>query len=489
MSRLCLPTASSLLLVALGGALTVGCGPVVDSAPAHSLLSSVDLISPGEPPSEVRWAGWRGAQFNGVAPDSNVPIEWSAIAGIRWKVPVPGSGHSSPVVWGERVFLTSLIETERGGQLAVLCFDRKTGELLWQDEVGPPQGASHRKNGHASATPAIDAQRVVVSFGSCGLFCYSHDGRRLWHTPMADLAHEWGAASSPVLYQRSVIQLCDSAGDSHLAAFELATGREIWRTQRDSYGSWSTPVLVDDVKVGDETRSELIVNGTGSASGASGFVIAYDPATGNELWRAGGTTDIPCPTLMVGDGIVVSTSGGNGPLLAIRPGGQGDVSQTHIPWRHPSGGPYVPTGVVYGARLYTVADAGIVRCYDLADGKVLWKKRLRGTFSASLIAAADRLYAVSEQGNVYVFAAADRYQPLAVNPMNEPCFATPAIAAGEILLRTDSSLVCVAEQTADDTVDVQPPAPPAAETAAQPTGSPSDVPLDEPKRTPAKGSS
>jgi hypothetical protein len=442
--------------------LHVGCRAVNEPAAPMPLVAAVDVSSTSD--SVVRWPGWRGASHHGVADDPRVAVRWTTDEGVRWKCDVPGKGNSSPVVWHDRVLLTSLVESGEGQQLAVLCFDRASGSLLWQTNLCSPAGAAHNRNGHASATPAVDDRRVFVSFGERGLYCLSHAGEQLWHAPLESAAHEWGSAASPVLHQNLVIQLVDGRRDSCLAAFDRATGREVWRTPRDSAGCWSTPVLVtaavnniavNDIAVNDiaakgaastagVTRDELIVNGTGTGNGSRGFVIAYDPATGRELWRVRGTTDIACPTIIAGDGLLFSTSGNNGPVLAIRPGGSGDVTRSHVAWRHADGGPYVPTGVAHGGRLFTISDTGMLRCYNSATGGELWKRRLRGAFTASLIAAAGKIYAVSDQGAVHVLAAADSFQPLAVNPMSEPCFATPAIADGEILLRTDGKLYCIA---------------------------------------------
>jgi outer membrane protein assembly factor BamB len=325
----------------------------------------------------------------------------------------------------------------------VHCIRRTDGSLMWQQSVGSPVGATHSRNRHASATPAVDAQRVFVAFGGLGLFCFNHEGEQLWRVPLPSAEHEWGSASSPVLYRNLVIQLCDGRRDSFLAAYEKSSGDEVWRAPRQSTGCWSTPVLVVAGE-GDSSREELIVNGTGGSNSSRGKVIAYDPQTGAELWHVRGTTDIPCPTIIAGDGLVFSTSGGNGPVLAIKPGGEGDVTRTHVAWRRAAGGPYVPTGVACDGRLYTIADSGTFRCYNAADGAEIWKRRLRGTFSASLIAAEGRIYAFSEQGFVHVLAAGDEYRPLAMNQMHEPCFATPAIVDGEILLRTERSLFCIA---------------------------------------------
>jgi len=397
---------------------------------------------PEAPRDPVGWPGWRGPNASGIAPGGCRAVRFSPAAGVRWKVEVPGRGNSSPVVWDDRVFLTSALPDQDPPALAVLCYRRSDGRLLWRAEVGRAFGRTHAKNGYASSTVATDGQRVYSFFGSTGLFCHDLAGAELWHAELGNLDHQWGTAASPVLHGNLVIQLCDAENDASIAAFDKSSGRRVWRTSRASYGCWTTPVLVR-AKVGAKDRTELIVNGTSSKVPEERLVIAYDPDHGRELWRVRGTTELVTPTTLVGDGLVYSTSGRNGPILAIRPGGSGDVTDSHVAWKLDRGGPYIPTGIVYGQRLYVLNDAGVVTCYDPAGGEVIWKGRLRGTFSASLVAADDHIYAVDERGTVYVLAAGDHFEIVAENDMQGRVFATPAIAGGELFLRTESHLYCI----------------------------------------------
>lgn len=412
-----------------------------------------------------QWPGWRGGAIaQGVVSGPPPAVRWSLMEGIRWQVPVPGIGNSSPVVWDERIYLTSVEGTGANAQVVALCFDRETGLLLWRQTLGRPAGRTHAKNGYASATMATDGQRVYAFAGDQGLYCFDREGTFLWQRRPAEVDQKWGHAASPILYGDLVVQLCDSETQSALVAYDKRTGELRWRTPRVSSGSWSTPALVEGMTP-KGPRWELVVSGTGSLAGAKGYVIAYDPESGREYWRVRGTTDITVPTAIVGEGLIVSSSGGNGPILAIEPGGTGDVSHSHVRWQRARGGPYVPTGVLHNGLLFIVTDRGIAGCYDPADGNPIWTERLGQAFSASLIAADGRLYAVSESGNVFVLAADRRFQLLAINDLEEVCTATPAVSRGELFLRTAAHLVCVAAPTTDELPPSEAPTP--AESAEQ----------------------
>jgi outer membrane protein assembly factor BamB len=390
----------------------------------------------------IGWPGWRGPNASGIASTSCSALHFSPEAGVRWRVEVPGRGSSSAVVGDDFVFLTTALPGDEPPRLAVLCYRRTDGQLLWQAEAGRAAGRTHAKNGYASATVATDGQRVYSFFGSTGLFCHDLAGKQIWRAELGNLDHQWGTAASTVIHRNLVIQLCDAENDSYVAAFDKTSGQRVWRTPRPSYGCWTTPVVVE-VDAGYDKRSELIVNGTSSKEADGRLVIAYDPDDGRELWRVRGTTELVTPTILVGDGLVYSTSGRNGPIMAIRPGGSGDVTETHVAWRRDRGGPYIPTGLFCRNRLYILNDAGVLTCYDAATGDEVWKGRLRGTFTASLVAADDRIYAVDERGVVYVIAA-DQFKILAQNDMQGRVLATPAIAGGDLFLRTESYLYCIA---------------------------------------------
>ncbi len=425
----------SLGAAVLCAGLMAGCRPSYEATEdAQPLpLAIEDVRETGE--ALDRWPMWRGPNASGVAPGGSPPIDFGPDRGVRWKSAVPGSGSSSPVVWQDRILLTTVLEGADPPPLAVLCFDRADGRLLWQTEVGAAQGRTHSKNGYASASAATDGERIVTFFGATGLFCHDMEGRELWRADLGPLAHVWGLASSPVLLGDSVIQLCDNDHDSYLAAFDKHTGRELWRTARSSRGCWSTPLPVQVTRDGI-LRIELIVNG-GSVDRS---VTAYDPDDGRELWRVDGTTQLVTPTPVESGGLVFCASGRNGPILAIRPGELDHSAAPRVAWQHTRGGPYIPTPVAYRNRLFAVTDIGQLTCYNAGNGEQIWSQRLRGNFTASPVAADGRIYLVDERGVMRVVAAADRFELLAENPLGEGCLATPAVAGGDLIVRTQSML-------------------------------------------------
>ena len=433
-------------------ATSVGCGQQIERSSIATALPEATHDAAETSEANLNWPGWRGVNTSGISASRHLPTSWTTTKNIRWKQPVPGKGNSSPVVWGNHVLVTSAMEGAQSVELSIYAFDRQTGAPQWHSEPVHGSGGTHNKNGYASASVTTDGILVYAFFGSGGLLAVDLEtGKERWRKDLGPLEHQWGSASSPVLVGNLIVQLCDAAADSSIQAFDKITGQRIWRTPRTSTGSWSTPVLVEATDAAGQKRWELVVNGTGVDGGDGGAVIAYDPANGHELWRVVGTTEVVCPTAIVGGDLVVSTSGRNGPIIAIRPGGHGDVTGGHVDvahsnvvWKISKGGAYVPTGIAYRNRLYTIADGGILTCYNLGSGDEIWRNRLRGTFSASLIAANGNLYATSEYGVVYVVPAGDTFQPpIAENDMEERMTATPAAAGDDLFLRTESQLYCV----------------------------------------------
>jgi len=410
-------------------------------------------ISHKEADLAAHWSQWRGGPAHGVNANANPPILCDPVSGVRWSCDLE-AGNSSPVVWDNDLYFTS--ETPHGNSvtLTVNCIDREAGEIRWQQEVGVAVDSSHRKNGHASATMAVDNERVYAQFGSLGLFCFHRTGALLWKHSFPQWKQQWGSASSPLLIDDIVVQLCDGEEESAIIALNKFSGDELWRVKRDSDGSWTTPVFMET-----PSGPQIIVNGTGSSDGSAGYVIAYNPTDGEELWRRQASNDTPCPTAIVGQNVVVCSSGGNGPVSAFGWNDSTNVEPETL-WEFPSGGPYVPTGVICHDRLFLIDDAGKLACRDLASGELVWSKRLRGAFSASLIAAQDRIYATSEQGVIYVFRAkTDRFELLSANRLDVPIYATPAPVEDTLIVRTGEQVLCFESmskltETAEDSKSV-----------------------------------
>jgi outer membrane protein assembly factor BamB len=421
----------------------------------------------------ANWPQFRGPDATGVADGQDPPLVWDAKEGtnVLWKTPIPGLGHSCPVIWGDRVFLTTAVggntdlktgnygdpsSVKDDSKLAfqVLCLDRLTGKILWTRTAfeGAPKIKRHLKGSHANCTPATDGKRLVACFGSEGLYCYDFDGKLLWARDLGTLdssfaleqQYEWGFAASPVLHDGRVILQCDLSKDSFVAAYALADGARLWTTPRDEIPSWSSPVVWRTAK-----RVEIVTN-------ASQFARGYDPATGKELWRLDKKSEatVPTPVLTPELAFVVSGNRPIQPLFAIRPGAAGDISlkagesgNAAVAWGKLRGGPYMPTPIAYQKYLYTIGNSGMVTCYEAASGKEVYKERVGGTsYTASPVAADGRLYFTSEQGEVRVVRAGPEFELLAVNKMGETCMATPAICGGALFVRTKDALVAVARK-------------------------------------------
>jgi outer membrane protein assembly factor BamB len=402
--------------------------------------------------ADAAWPRWRGPHGNAVSSESGLPVAWDRERNIAWRTGIPGEGSSSPIVHGDRVFVTS--SREYGTRRLTHCLSATDGQVLWTRELADenPEITS-ALTGHAAATPATDGQRVVAFFGNAGLVAYDFAGRLLWHRDFGEFDSELGLASSPVFYGDTVVQLCDHDGkwystfDSFLIAVDAATGETRWRTERRGLErSWSTPIVIplpDNAENESHhdrlPRHELVV-------AAQDELRAYDPQRGDLLWRVTGLTGWVTPSPVFAEGLIFATSGKNGPVLAVRPGGRGDVGSTHVAWKEPQGGPYVCSPLAYRGRLYVVNEAGVLSCRSLRDGRLLYRQRLNGKFTASPVAAAGRLYLVNEDGTTYVVAAEDAFQLVATNRLDEFTLASPAIANGRIYIRTEHKLWCIAAE-------------------------------------------
>jgi outer membrane protein assembly factor BamB len=423
----------------------------------------------------VTWPSFRGVDARGISEGYALPSAWNGEEGknIRWKTRIPGLGHSSPTVWGDRVWITTAISGKEDAALkpglygditpvqddtehrwVVYCLDRQTGRVLWERTAhrGVPKIRRHPKATQANCTVATDGKRVIAFFGSEGLYCYNPAGELLWQRDLGLLdagyfavpAAQWGFASSPVIHGDTVIVQCDVQKDGFVAALRLADGTDLWRTPRADVPTWSTPTVHRE---GD--RTQVICNGFRHIGG-------YDARTGQELWRLRGGGDIPVPTPVVNGGLIFITSahGRMAPIYAVRTDAAGDISLAEgeesnagVAWSRPRDGGYMQTPLVYGDQLYVCRDNGILFCYEAKTGKLLYQERLgTGTtgFTASPVAAEGNLYLTAEDGEVHVVKAGPEFQRVATNPLGEVCLATPAIARGMLLFRTRDHLLAVA---------------------------------------------
>lgn len=424
------------------------------------------------------WPSFRGMFATGVADGQNPPTSWNAekSLNIKWKTPIPGMAHSSPVIWGNRVFITTAVTSDTSAKLRVGLYgdvapdkdvskhtwkvyglDKKSGKIIWERTAheGVPKVKRHTKATQANSTPATDGKHLVVLFGAEGLYCYDLDGKLLWKKDIGmldggwfyDPDYQWGHGSSPIIYKNLVIVQCDIQKDSFIAAYNIKDGKQVWLTSRDEIPSWGTPTIHEG-----KARAELITNGTK-------LILGYDPLTGKELWRLSGNSEVTTPTPFVAHDLIFVTSGYRPiqPIYAIRTGAIGDISlkdkaesNEHIVWSKMRGGPYMPTPIVYGDYLYTCANNGAVTCYNAKTGEQIYRNRLGGqgsgyAFTASPIAADDKIYFTSEDGEIFVVKAGPQYELISTNSMGEVCMATPAISDGLIFVRTQGHVFGIGE--------------------------------------------
>ena len=397
----------------------------------------------------MRAAGRNGAAATGREsrrPEAR-PSTSAIRKGIVGRRRCPGSGNSSPVVWDDAVLLTTELADADPPTAGACCVSiAATGGCCGRPTPGRPADEPTPRTATPRPAWPPTANASSPSSAALGLFCYDFSGKPQWHVDFGQMDHMWGPASSPVLYGETVIQLCDYEGDSFIAAFDKADGPAGVADAPRQPGKLEHAGL----RRGRSRRPATHRDDRSRRQRACTQVIAYDPANGQELWRVGDTTDLVTPLPLVCNGLVYCASGRNGPILAIRPGGSGDVTATHVVWKTSRGGPYIPSGVCYRNRLYLIGDGGPLCCYDPGDGRLVWQTRLGGPFTSSLIAADGRIYAINERGTVYVFAAGDSFELLATNQMHSPCLATPAVADGELFLRTKTDLYCFPEASKEE---------------------------------------
>jgi outer membrane protein assembly factor BamB len=411
-----------------------GGGPLVSEPNASPPQVEVALTS-------TDWPVWRGPQRNGTSGDAAAILQWGRDQNVLWRVDVPGQGHSSPIVTGDHVYLTTAIEEQQ--QQWVIAYRRDTGEEVWRALVH--QGKlpkKHGKNSHASASAAWDGKRVYVLFihdDSLFATALNPDGTIVWQEKVGSFQSEHGYGSSPALYNGRLYVNGDSLKDCFIAAVDTETGKVVWRTDRKTtgrHGSYATPVVATLAG-----KPQVILSGMGSTD-------AYDPETGALLWTVTGPAEVTACTVAYDD-MKVYSSGGypEKELLAIRADGRGDVTRSHIVWRTAKAVTYVPSPLYHQGRLYVVTDTGVAAALDSETGNILWQQRLQGDFSASPVLVGNFIYVSSEQGKTYVFRASDKFELVAVNDLKEPIFATLAVCGGRIYLRTAKALYCLGAET------------------------------------------
>ena len=433
---------------------------------AASLVVSLALTA-----HATNWPQFRGRDASGVAAGASAPpVSWSLepAKGVGWRAAVPGLAHSSPIVWGDRVYLTTAVAAEgRPGVVVgdvsksgidpardtgrhtwrLMALDAQSGKVVWDTVAheGVPRMKRHVKASHASATPATDGRFIVALMGSEGLFAFDMNGNQKWRADLGvldvglvdDPTMQWGPASSPVIFGDMVIVQNDRHRDSFLAAYDLASGRQLWQSKHEDYPSWATPAIV---RAGG--RTQIVTN-------AGQFIRGFDPKTGRELWRlSDNRTQVKVPSPIVAGDLVIVTGGyppGGRPIYAIRPDGTGELTEKALAWKTDRGAPYTGTPILYQGILYALTDNGILSAYEPKTGERIYQQRVAGGagFSASPVAANGRLYLASEDGDVHVVKAGRAYELLASNRMGEPLMATPAISGNTMFIRTLTSLVAV----------------------------------------------
>ncbi len=383
------------------------------------------------------WPAWRGPDGNGVSPDKNIPEKWSATENIRWKAPLLGVGVGTPVVIGQRVFVTAS-DGRRNDRLHALCFDADTGKELWHARFfgsAIPE-SEYSAGGMAAPSPASDGKRLFALFGTADLVCLDFDGKPIWIRSLGDengaFRNRWGMSSSPLVIGDMVIVQVDHWGQSYLLAVDAATGKTRWKTNRDANVNWTSPVLAN-VK----GKPQIIACGTH-------LVKSYNASDGKELWTVKGLQQQCIPTPIVAGGFVYAVSGRKGNSLKIRlDGSTGDLTNSHVAWRKPRGSPFTPSGVVYDGRYYLIDDDGLGTCLDAKMGSDIWQERMGGHYRASLTAADGKIFFTSMEGIVTVVKASEDFEVLSKNKLDEGIQASPAFANGRIYLRGEKHLWCV----------------------------------------------
>ncbi len=414
------------------------------------------------------WPAWRGPTGQGHSAERNLPLEWSATKNVRWKVALKDPGNSTPIIWGERIFLTQAKKdpspkkdkegkidnkARRDGTVrSLICLSRKDGSIHWQKDVRYDEPETNWPGiPYANASPVTDGERVVATFGSAGMYCYDLDGRELWkRTDLGKWEHAFGQGASPVIHGEVVIQWCgpneDTRNRNYLIAVDKKTGKTVWEHD-ESYGSWMTPVIITH-----GGKEQLLLGQSRDVKNAPeskhGYLKGIDPATGSELWKCQGLNSYVYTSPLVADGVAVDMSGYGGSALAVKLGGSGDITKDRL-WLHPKPATQrVGSGVIVGGHIYMVDENAVQHCYDLKTGEDLWKDepRLKGLTWGSMVHADGRIYLLMRNGETIVLAANPKFEILATHSLGpgETTNSSVAISNGEIFIRTHRHLWCIA---------------------------------------------
>ncbi len=409
------------------------------SLPVRSMFAAVAMLLAVAPTfaTAENWPGWRGPRGDGSSLEKNLPVEWDAQTNIAWKVSISTPSHSSPIVWNDRVYLVdTLAETETRRLIAL---DRRTGQTVWSVDVLVSElEGKHRLNSWASSTPVTDGERIYVSFLDVDrMFVAAYDlqGKHLWTARPGDFSSKHGYCSSPVLFEDLVIINGDHDGDAYLVALDRKSGEVRWKTDRENKTrSYCTP-LIRQI----DGQWQMMLSG-------SKCVASYDPRTGARLWIIDGPTEQFVASLVMNEGLVFVTGGfPDHHILTVDPTGRGNVTDSHIVWRHRKSGlvSYVPSPIAVGDYFFCISDQGIGGCYDAKTGKILWQERMGRRFSASLVAADGLIYCLDDDGTTKVIKAGPKYEVVAENKLGEFAYASLAISHGHLFLRTDNHLYCI----------------------------------------------
>jgi len=405
----------------------------------------------------ANWPAWRGPDGSGATPEKNLPTRWSATENVRWKIPLPDRGNSTPAVWGDRVFVTQAVQKEHLRSL--MCFSRRDGRLLWQQGVKwEAKEESHETNPFCSSSPVTDGERVIAWFGSAGAICFDLDGRELWRRDLGRQDHNWGYGSSPLLHGDLCILYHGPSKPGFLVALDKKTGAIKWKAEQPAVvkrprtdgfrgnedggrvGSFGSPLLIKT-----DGREELIMT-------YPQLMCAYDPATGRELWRCDGLNELVYSSPVYADGLVVGMGGFSGSTIAVKPGGAGDVTKTARVWREERAKKNrCGSAVSSGGYLFLANMEGFVECLEAKTGNLLWSERLpaKGPKSeswSSMVLAGDLIYILNQSGDCIVLRASSKFEVVSTNAVgNELCNASLAVSDGDLFIRTHKHLWCIAE--------------------------------------------